>query len=78
MQSNLMIWTLLILSVVFAQLRISGEKGEFFQAMAHVFVGILIGLGCIRTPSRWLYWGLAIGLSAIEVVVAILQAKGVL
>jgi hypothetical protein len=66
-----------ILSVVAALLaagRVTGHKGEAFQAAAHLFVGGLVAAGTCRTgtPRRW-FWGLAAALSVVEVVAFIVM-----
>ena len=33
-----------LICLVLAALRVSGEKGEIFQALAHLWVGILVGV----------------------------------
>ncbi len=53
----------LIVSIVLALLRIGGEKGELFQAIAHLWAGGLFVAGVIRNrPALWI----AIALSLVE------------
>ena len=54
-------------SIVIGLLRVFGFKSEFYQAIAHVFVGGLFG-AAIATGNRQL-WCLGIGLTVVEVVV---------
>lgn len=60
----------LAIAVALACLRVSGEKGELFQAVAHLYVGLLIGLAWanyqfLHTPWRFYAW-VALALSVIE------------
>ncbi len=60
-----------LLTVGFSIGRIIGEKGTVFQAFAHVFVGLLIGVALAR--KSWPVGYLAIGISIVEVVVAVIS-----
>jgi hypothetical protein len=55
-----------VVAFVLAALRIAGHKSQAFQAVAHLFVGALLGQsyyeGWRRSPSFWL----AVVLSIIE------------
>ncbi len=57
----------LILAIALGLLRLAGVKTIVFQAMAHVFVGMLLGLSC---KSKFYMWT-AIALSALELGVAV-------
>ena len=50
-------------------MRISGHKSVRFQAIAHVYVGILLGCGWTNAP----YWYMAWSISVVELVTAISQ-----
>lgn len=60
---------LVLTAAALAGLRVGGHSGLFFQAVAHVFVGGLIG-GWLGTRRPLLLW-LAAGLSVIEVACAV-------
>lgn len=57
------------LSAGFGVARICGVTHPSFQAFAHVFVGLLIGLALGR--KQWAWGILAITLSVLELVVAV-------
>ena len=40
-----------LVCLVLAALRISGEKGEIFQALAHLWVGILVGIWWLASSA---------------------------
>ena len=56
----------ILISMLLAAIRAVGVKHEAFQAVAHLWVGGLLG-AWIATRS-WFYLRLALTLSAIEVV----------
>lgn len=56
------------LTLGFAIARCCGVHDKIFMHAAHVFVAILIGLAIYRKNRLWAY--LAIGLSAVEIVMA--------
>lgn len=62
--------TILVTSaVIIAGFRISGEKGIFYQAIAHFFVGGMF-FGCYESQDerlKQIYRSLALGLTAVEV-----------
>jgi hypothetical protein len=64
---------LIIVSVVLGSFRVLGFKSEFYQATAHLWVGILIGLWCYgeKRLSPWL----VIALSILEVACFLLLPK---
>ncbi len=64
---------ILITSIILGALRIGGEKGEFFQAVAHIWVGGLFVLGTLR--SRSVLW-IAIALSVLELACFLVQFRG--
>jgi hypothetical protein len=53
-------------SVLLAVLRVAGIKHPAFQAVAHLWVGFL--LGAWAAGYRLWFLGLAVGLSVVEVV----------
>lgn len=55
----------ILISVLFAAVRIAGHKSEAFQAIAHLWVGGLCG--AFALGRYWLYGWLVIILSIIEV-----------
>lgn len=67
---------LLAVSVAIAAMRVSGHKSEAFQAVAHLFVGGLLGAwlvgrlcrNVVTHSDRLLWAGLALALSVVEVV----------
>ena len=61
-------WLVLFgVAVVLGALRVVGFKSPAYQAVAHLFVGFLIG-GAVMTGGG-LYAVLAVGLSVVEVAV---------
>jgi hypothetical protein len=58
-----------IASLVLGVFRIAGFKSKSFQAIAHLFVGLLIGMAC----QGWLLYPalLVVVLSVLEVVCAV-------
>lgn len=64
-------WILSAIAIVLAIFRIYGEKGEVFQAIAHLFVGGLIG-AYIVGRKRFVIT-LSIGLSVVELSVFLWQ-----
>lgn len=54
----------LVAALVLAGLRIAGWRSQSFQAIAHLYVGALIG-GFLVWPE-WLDLVLAVGLSLVE------------
>lgn len=62
---NLVDILILVTSVFLSGLRIFGEKGEVFQAAAHLFVGGLIGAWLVA--RRPLHGWLVVVLSVIEI-----------
>jgi hypothetical protein len=54
--SNTLLWNLIV-SFVFAALRVSGEKSPVFQALAHVYVGgLFVYAYQARFPSFNVWW----------------------
>ncbi len=39
---------------------------ETFAAIAHIVLGVLIGVGIVRKESRWWSWGLVALLTIVE------------
>jgi hypothetical protein len=68
-----------LVALVFGFLRfvlpVSGHlnQGDVFKDLAHVFVGLVIGLA-LATRNRWL-WGIAVGLTVLEVVAFVARMK---
>jgi hypothetical protein len=58
-------------AVILAALRLAGIKAIAFQAIAHVFVGGLLGAYFVGRDRFYLY--LAIGLTAIECLAFVLD-----
>lgn len=58
-----------VASIAFGAARILGLKAIWFQAIAHCWVGGLVGYR-VAKPSRLALW-LAIGLSALELFAAL-------
>jgi 1,4-dihydroxy-2-naphthoate octaprenyltransferase len=62
---------IVLIAVVLGGLRIVGVKHEAFQAVAHLYVGFLFGVGAATyvegNTDRGCLW-LAIGLSVLELV----------
>jgi hypothetical protein len=64
-----------LIAIALAAIRIAGHKSEAFQAVAHLFIGWLIGAGVYqratwtegRSVAMQKIW-LAIGLSVVEVI----------
>jgi hypothetical protein len=59
-----------LVCLVLAALRIAGEKGEIFQALAHLWVGALVAVWWVsidRRESKVAGW-LVVALSVIEVL----------
>lgn len=54
-------------SVIIGFIRVMGDKGQLFQAVAHLWVGILIGGAIGNKPNRPLLVTLAVALSVLEV-----------
>ena len=63
---------ILITSIILGALRIGGEKGEIFQAVAHLWVGGLFVAGTLR--SRSVLW-IAIALSVLELACFLVQFR---
>ena len=63
---------ILITSIILGALRIGGEKGEIFQAVAHLRVGGLFVAGTLR--SRSVLW-IAIALSVLELACFLVQFR---
>lgn len=58
-----------VVCAALAALRIGGERGMFFQGVAHVFVGLLFGYAWGgRSRLAFVY---ALALTAVEVAVAV-------
>jgi hypothetical protein len=55
-----------LVSIAFAVARMEGEKSVVFQALAHVWVGLLLGVAIGRRSAEWAW--LAGWLSVIEVI----------
>jgi hypothetical protein len=74
-----MFWLFVILTIVFGVLRftlpVTGEinKKDIFKNLAHVFVGMLIGLAI--GAQSWDYGTLAILITVLEVVAFITRKK---
>jgi dolichyl-phosphate-mannose--protein O-mannosyl transferase len=66
---------LTVASLVLGALRIHGEKGEIFQAIAHLFVGGLF-VACWFS-FKWWHLVLAVGLCLLEVLVT-LRDRGII
>lgn len=58
-------------ALVLAGLRISGVKGQFFQAVAHVFTGGLAGAWLAGGHDPLFAW-LFVGLCVVEVACAVI------
>lgn len=54
-------------SLILGALRIAGFKSEFYQAVAHVFVGGLFGAAIVTGEKN--YWLSSLGLTAVEISV---------
>lgn len=68
----------LVASIILAAFRVSGFKSQFFQAIAHLWVGILLGAWAAlprndsqSRPQRYLI--MAVFLSIVEVIVFVIQ-----
>ena len=60
----------LAVSLVVAAVRICGVTHPAFQAVAHLFLGLLIGVGICRNNPAWLIP--IVGLCVVEVPMAII------
>lgn len=56
----------LVFAAALAGVRLAGEKSVAFQAAAHVFVGLLLGLAWGR--KSWYPASVAIALTVVEVI----------
>lgn len=63
---------LVIVSIVFAGMRIGGLKGQSFQAFAHLWVGFLIAAAIYNKGKRLKFILSAVFLTIVEVACAIL------
>ena len=63
---------ILIMSIILGALRIGGERGEIFQAVAHLWVGGLFVGGVLRSLS---YLWIAIALSLLELACFLVQFR---
>ncbi len=63
---RLALLTNLLMAVALGALRVLGMKHIAFQAVAHLYVGGLLGAWWVGR-DRWLLW-IAVGLSVVEVV----------
>jgi hypothetical protein len=59
-----------ILAMILSLFRISGDVRIAFQAVAHVYVGLLIGVALGQ--KKWTYAYIAIALTAVELVMFVL------
>lgn len=58
---------ILMIALTLSVVRIIGIKSIAFQAIAHLFVGGLIGAACTsETSRRWVYLAVAVTLSVVE------------
>lgn len=55
-------------AVVICALRVAGYKSEFYQGIAHIFVGTVLGYS-IATMRSW-YWWMFGAMTAVETVMA--------
>ena len=63
--------TALVISFVIGGLRVYGEKSQFFQASAHLWIGFLVG-SWWNGNNKIAMW-LAIGLTVLEVACFIID-----
>lgn len=63
----------LIVSIILGALRVGGQRGEIFQAVAHLWVGGLFVVGVLRSRS---VLGIAIALSLLELACFLVQFAG--
>jgi len=55
------------LSVVLIVLRVHGITHPAFQAISHIFVGVLLASGVLsQRDRRWLFWVLLVSLTLVE------------
>ena len=63
---------LVIVSIVIGGFRVAGYKSEFYQGIAHIYVGALLGAAIVA--NRYLYWTLFTLLTILEVLCFIVFA----
>lgn len=56
---------LVLIAIVLGIVRLAGVKNQSFQAIAHLYVGYLVGVYCVT--YYYVYLLLVIGLSVLEV-----------
>jgi hypothetical protein len=56
------------LVIIFATLRMTGEKGQAFQALAHFFVAYLFTSAAYNRQLRYSFLGLGVFITLIEVI----------
>jgi hypothetical protein len=61
----------LLISGLLASARIAGETSESFQAVAHLWVGFLLGVAL--RGRDWRYGVMAVGLSVVELACFLLK-----
>lgn len=71
-------WNLIaiVVALIFGSLRITGIKDDFYKDIAHVYVGMMLGIAIYSRLK--LYWILFIGLCLLETTCFILFKYGVL
>ncbi len=60
---------LIIIAAIIGGMRVEGFKDIAFQAVAHLFVGAMIGSAAVGSGmNRKIYIGIAVGLSITEII----------